>query len=74
MRDVDCNVRSVLVVRAEAAIRTPDDLAGKTLVLGSRQGTEGCRQPGGFQELLKALDEPPACCSSVCESCTGDGN
>jgi hypothetical protein len=48
MRDVDRNVRSVLVVRADAAIRTPDDLAGKTLVLGSRQGTKGCRQPGGI--------------------------
>jgi phosphonate transport system substrate-binding protein len=202
MRDVDCNVRSVLVVRAEASIRTPDDLAGNTLVLGSRQAAEATvlpvhllrrqgvnfdqikihsldgnadlrgnpcssevhvlaalqerkgqagiigerfwkhlseREPdrvsglkviwvspafshcvftaskdfdkelaarftrlmlamdssdplaaeamrlegtrrwvagsqAGFQELLKALDESPACCSSVCESCTGKGD
>ena len=46
MRDVDCNVRSVLVVRADASIRTPNDLAGKTLVLGSRQAAEGDRAAG----------------------------
>jgi phosphonate transport system substrate-binding protein len=48
MRDVDCNVRSVLVVRADASIRTPDDLAGKTLVLGSRQAAEATVLPVHF--------------------------
>lgn len=48
MRDVDCDVRSVLVVRADASIRTLDDLAGKTLVLGSRQAAEATVQPVHF--------------------------
>jgi phosphonate transport system substrate-binding protein len=48
MRDVDCNVRSVLVVRADASMRTPDDLAGKTLVLGSRQAAEATVLPVHF--------------------------
>jgi phosphonate transport system substrate-binding protein len=48
MRDVDCNVRSVLVVRAEASVRTPLDLAGKSLVLGSRQAAEATVLPVYF--------------------------
>ncbi len=48
MRDVDCNVRSVLVARTDAPIRTPDDLAGKTLVLGSRQAAEATVLPIHF--------------------------
>jgi phosphonate transport system substrate-binding protein len=48
MRDVDCNVRSVLVVRADASMRMPDDLAGKTLVLGSRQAAEATVLPVRF--------------------------
>jgi phosphonate transport system substrate-binding protein len=48
MRDVDCNVRSVLVVRTDASIRTPADLAGKTLVLGSRQAAEATVLPVHF--------------------------
>ena len=48
MRDVDCNVRSVLVVRADASIRTPEGLAGKTLVLGSRQAAEATVLPVHF--------------------------
>jgi ABC-type phosphate/phosphonate transport system substrate-binding protein len=48
MRDVDCNVRSVLVVRADASMRTPDDLPGKTLVLGSRQAAEATVLPVHF--------------------------
>ena len=38
---------------------------------GTRRWVTGSQE--GFRELLKALDEAPACCSSVCESCTGDG-
>ena len=48
MRDVDCNVRSVLIVRADASISTPTDLAGKTLVLGSRQAAEATVLPVHF--------------------------
>ena len=48
MRDVDCDVRSVLVVRTDASIRTPEDLAGKTLVLGSRQAAEATVLPVHF--------------------------
>jgi ABC-type phosphate/phosphonate transport system substrate-binding protein len=48
MRDVDCNVRSVLVVRTEAPIQAPDDLMGKTLVLGSRQAAEATVLPVHF--------------------------
>ena len=40
MRDVDCNFRSMLIVRADAKIRSLDDLRGKTLILGSRQAAE----------------------------------
>jgi phosphonate transport system substrate-binding protein len=48
MRDVDCNVRSVLIVRADASINAPTDLAGKTLVLGSRQAAEATVLPVHF--------------------------
>lgn len=48
MRDVDCNVRSVLVARTDASIQTPEDLAGKTLVLGSRQAAEATVLPVHF--------------------------
>ena len=48
MRDVDCNFRSVLVVRSDADVRTLGDLAGKTLVLGSRQAAEATVLPLHF--------------------------
>ena len=48
MRDVDCNFRSMLVVRADAKIRTLDDLKGKTLILGSRQAAEATVLPIHF--------------------------
>jgi len=48
MRDVDCNFRSVLVVRSDADVRTLGDLAGKTLVLGSRQAAEATVLPVHF--------------------------
>jgi ABC-type phosphate/phosphonate transport system substrate-binding protein len=48
MRDVDCNVRSVLVVRADARIRTLDDLKGKTVILGSSQAAEATVLPIHF--------------------------
>jgi ABC-type phosphate/phosphonate transport system substrate-binding protein len=48
MRDVDCNVRSMLVVRTDAGIRTVDDLAGKTLILGSSQAAEATVLPIHF--------------------------
>jgi phosphonate transport system substrate-binding protein len=40
MRDVDMDVRSVLVVRAGSEIKSPRDLAGKQLVIGSSQAAE----------------------------------
>ena len=48
MRDVDCNFRSVLIVRTDADVRTLGDLAGKTLVLGSRQAAEATVLPLHF--------------------------
>jgi len=45
MRDVDVGVRSVLVARSAAAIKTPGDLAGKQLVLGSSQAAEATVLP-----------------------------
>jgi ABC-type phosphate/phosphonate transport system substrate-binding protein len=50
MRDVDCNVRSVLIVRADAKIRTLEDLAGKTLILGSHEAAEATMLPIHFLE------------------------
>ena len=55
MRDVDCNFRSLLVVRADAKIGSLDDLKGKTLILGSWQAAEATVLPIHFlkQEGLK---------------------
>ena len=50
MRDVDCNFRSVLVVRADANVRTLGDLKGKTLILGSWQAAEATVLPMYFLE------------------------
>ncbi|MFO0890541.1 MAG: phosphate/phosphite/phosphonate ABC transporter substrate-binding protein [Isosphaeraceae bacterium] len=62
MRDVDCNVRSMLVVRADADIRGLDDLKGKTLILGSRDAAEATvlplyflRRDGVDETKLKVL-------------------
>jgi hypothetical protein len=47
-----------------------DPLAAEAMRLeGTRRWVAGSQE--GFQELLKALDESPACCSSDCECCTG---
>jgi len=48
MRDVDCDFRSVLVARADSGVETPADLAGKTLVLGSRDAAEATVLPRHF--------------------------
>jgi ABC-type phosphate/phosphonate transport system substrate-binding protein len=45
MRDVDCNVRSTLVVRSDSGIKTLADLAGKKLVLGSSDAAEATVLP-----------------------------
>jgi ABC-type phosphate/phosphonate transport system substrate-binding protein len=45
MRDVDFNIRSVLVVRADSHIKSPLDLIGKQLVLGSSQAAEATVLP-----------------------------
>ena len=50
MRDVDCNVRVVLIARADANIRSLADLKDKTLVLGSRQAAEATVLPRHFLE------------------------
>ena len=48
MRDVDCNVRSMLIARTDANVRTLQELAGKTLILGSRQAAEATVLPIHF--------------------------
>ncbi len=53
MRDVDCNVRSVLVVRADSGINSLDDLVGKRLVLGSSNAAEATVLPLHFLEQEK---------------------
>jgi ABC-type phosphate/phosphonate transport system substrate-binding protein len=45
MRDVDFNVRSVLVVRTDSPIKSPTDLTGRQLVLGSSQAAEATVLP-----------------------------
>jgi ABC-type phosphate/phosphonate transport system substrate-binding protein len=45
MRDVDCNFRCRLLVRKESGIKTPTDLQGKTLALGSREAAEATVLP-----------------------------
>ncbi len=48
MRDVDCNFRSMVVVRSDANIRKLEDLHGKTLILGSCQAAEATVLPIHF--------------------------
>jgi phosphonate transport system substrate-binding protein len=48
MRDVDVDVRSTLVVRADSEIKSPADLLGKQLVLGSLQSAEATVLPVHF--------------------------
>jgi ABC-type phosphate/phosphonate transport system substrate-binding protein len=45
MRDVDVGVRSVVVALADSGIKSPEDLAGKRLVLGSSQAAEATVLP-----------------------------
>jgi ABC-type phosphate/phosphonate transport system substrate-binding protein len=45
MRDVDCDVRSALVVRTDSGIRSLADLVGKRLVLGSMESAEAVVLP-----------------------------
>ena len=45
MRDVDCDVRSVLVARADSSVRSLKDLAGKKLILGSEDAAEATVLP-----------------------------
>src|SRR4051812_35084572 len=48
MRDVDVGVRSVVVALADSGIKSPQDLAGKRLVLGSSQAAEATVLPLHF--------------------------
>lgn len=48
MRDVDVDVRSVIVALAESGIKSLEDLAGKQLVLGSSQAAEATVLPLHF--------------------------
>ena len=45
MRDVDCDVRSVLVARSDSAVNSLQDLPGKRLVLGSADAAEATVLP-----------------------------
>lgn len=48
MRDVDCDVRAVLIARHDAEIDTLADLVGKRLVLGSKEAAEATVLPLHF--------------------------
>jgi ABC-type phosphate/phosphonate transport system substrate-binding protein len=48
MRDVDCGFRSKLIVRKDSGISSLSGLAGKTLVLGSRDAAEATVLPLHF--------------------------
>jgi ABC-type phosphate/phosphonate transport system substrate-binding protein len=48
MRDVDCGFRSKLIVRRDSGITALSGLAGKTLVLGSREAAEATVLPLHF--------------------------
>jgi len=48
MRDVDCDFHSVLVARADSGIKSLADLAGHTIVLGSRDAAEATVLPLHF--------------------------
>lgn len=50
MRDVDVGFRSVLVARKDARVTGPKDLAGKRLVLGSRDAAEATVLPRHYLE------------------------
>jgi phosphonate transport system substrate-binding protein len=50
MRDVDCGFRSMLIVRQDSGITALDGLAGKTLILGSREAAEATVLPLHFLE------------------------
>lgn len=45
MRDVDKDLRVTLIVRDKSKIKTPQDLHGKRLILGSRWNAEGALLP-----------------------------
>jgi phosphonate transport system substrate-binding protein len=58
MRDVDRNVRSVLVARADSAVNSLKDLAGKKLILGSLDAAEATVLPVYYLKKEKvAFDE-----------------
>jgi ABC-type phosphate/phosphonate transport system substrate-binding protein len=58
MRDVDFNVRSVLVAREDAGIQSLKDLSGKRLILGSSQAAEATVLPIHFlKQKGVALDK-----------------
>jgi len=50
MRDSDRDFRSKIIVRADAGIASPADLAGRTLAVGSRDSTQACILPLYFLE------------------------
>ena len=59
--------------RLMLAMDPSDPLAAEAMRLeGTRRWVAGSQE--GFQELLKALDESPACGPSACECCTGEGD
>jgi ABC-type phosphate/phosphonate transport system substrate-binding protein len=48
MRDVDCGFRSTLIARRDSGVTTLGGLAGKTLILGSREAAEATVLPLHF--------------------------
>ena len=77
MRNVDCNCRCLLIARTDSGISALNDLAGKTVILGSRDAAEATVLPTyslkkeGFDwgkvkilSLHKEVDERGSPCSS----------
>ena len=77
MRDVDCGCRCKLIARMDSGIAALEDLAGKTVILGSRDAAEATVLPTFFLKkegfdwgkvkilsLHKEVDEHGSPCSS----------
>jgi ABC-type phosphate/phosphonate transport system substrate-binding protein len=58
MRDSDCDLSSIIVVRSDGRIRTPGDLKGKRVAVGARDSPQATLIPLGY---LAGLGLDPDC-------------